>query len=357
MGRREDMQNRVLIIPAAGKSSRFPNMRPKWMLTHPDGKTMIEKVVENVSKGEFDKIYITILDEHCEKYDADVFLDQAFAGYKGLEYIVIDSTNSPAETIYKTLVEADISNALITIKDSDGLVDMDYKQEYPYVAGLKISPDSTIRQLQNKSFLEVNDSGYIKNIVEKKIISDIICVGVYSVYSNDFKRFYLELSEFCDDEIYVSDIVLSIITNTVSYITHIEAKSLVDWGTLEEWEKEKDKYQTYFCDIDGVIVQNYAKYGVKNWGNTTEFIESNVIKLLELQKSGSKIVLTSSRPEYSIKELIEKMVERYGFERMDFIADCTHSHRVVINDFAASNKYPSCSAVSIPRNGNLKDYL
>ena len=24
-----------LIIPMAGKSSRFPNMRPKWMLTHP----------------------------------------------------------------------------------------------------------------------------------------------------------------------------------------------------------------------------------------------------------------------------------------------------------------------------------
>ena len=26
---------RSLVIPMAGKSSRFPNMRPKWMLTHP----------------------------------------------------------------------------------------------------------------------------------------------------------------------------------------------------------------------------------------------------------------------------------------------------------------------------------
>ena len=24
-----------LIVPIAGKSSRFPNIRPKWMLTHP----------------------------------------------------------------------------------------------------------------------------------------------------------------------------------------------------------------------------------------------------------------------------------------------------------------------------------
>lgn len=28
-----------LIVPCAGKSSGFPNMRPKWMLTHPEGET------------------------------------------------------------------------------------------------------------------------------------------------------------------------------------------------------------------------------------------------------------------------------------------------------------------------------
>ena len=33
----------TLLIPCAGKSNRFPNMKPKWMLTHPDGKLMIEK--------------------------------------------------------------------------------------------------------------------------------------------------------------------------------------------------------------------------------------------------------------------------------------------------------------------------
>jgi hypothetical protein len=26
----------TLILPVAGKSSRFPNMRPKWLLTMPD---------------------------------------------------------------------------------------------------------------------------------------------------------------------------------------------------------------------------------------------------------------------------------------------------------------------------------
>ena len=35
-----------LIIPVAGKSSRYPGMRPKWLLTMPDGKLMLEKSIE-----------------------------------------------------------------------------------------------------------------------------------------------------------------------------------------------------------------------------------------------------------------------------------------------------------------------
>ena len=31
-----------LILPVAGQSSRYPNMRPKWLITMPDGKLMIE---------------------------------------------------------------------------------------------------------------------------------------------------------------------------------------------------------------------------------------------------------------------------------------------------------------------------
>ena len=36
-----------LILPVAGQSSRYPNMRPKWLITMPDGKLMIEKSVSD----------------------------------------------------------------------------------------------------------------------------------------------------------------------------------------------------------------------------------------------------------------------------------------------------------------------
>lgn len=355
MDKISNTKNRVLIIPAAGKSTRFPNMRPKWMLTHPDGMTMIEKVVKNTRLGYFDKTYIVVLKEHCDKYNADVFLDQAFKGYTDLEFIVIDKSNSPAETVFKAIEEAELSSdTLITIKDSDGLVDIDYYQTQPFIAGMTIDSESNVRNIQNKSFIQATDSGYVEDIVEKEIISDKICVGVYCTYAGSFKMSFMDLSRFRgDQEIYVSEVM---IFDHIPY-NYLEAKSLTDWGTLEEWEKEKDKYKTYFVDIDGVIVKNHAKYGIKNWNNTTEFLEDNVKKLLELQNNGAKLVLTSSRPEKSIKELIKKMREEYGFRHIDFVANCTHAHRVVVNDFAKSNKYPSCSAVSIPRDGNLKDYL
>ena len=50
----------TLIIPCAGKSSRFPNMKPKYMLTHPDGKLMIEKAMENINLEVFNRVIITI---------------------------------------------------------------------------------------------------------------------------------------------------------------------------------------------------------------------------------------------------------------------------------------------------------
>ena len=49
---------RSLIIPMAGKSSRFPNMRPKWMLTHPmSNRFMAIESILGLNLNFFDKIY------------------------------------------------------------------------------------------------------------------------------------------------------------------------------------------------------------------------------------------------------------------------------------------------------------
>ena len=46
----------TLIIPCAGRSSRYPNLRPKWLLTHPDGDLMLEKVVDALTINGLDLV-------------------------------------------------------------------------------------------------------------------------------------------------------------------------------------------------------------------------------------------------------------------------------------------------------------
>ena len=57
---------KILILPVAGKSARYPGMRPKWLLTMPNGKLMIEQSVSKIDCEKFDKVYVVALKEHIK---------------------------------------------------------------------------------------------------------------------------------------------------------------------------------------------------------------------------------------------------------------------------------------------------
>ena len=114
--------------------------------------------------------------------------------------------------------------------------------------------------------------------------------------------------------------------------------------------------KTYFVDVDGVLVKNVGKYGENNWETEPELLMDNVSALIEIQKNGAQIILTSSRGHLSLSNVITKL-EKAGLTIDDFVPNCNHSERVLINDFAPTNSYPSCSAINIPRNGDLGEYL
>ena len=120
----------------------------------------------------------------------------------------------------------------------------------------------------------------------------------------------------------------------------------------------RNKYITYFFDIDGVICKNVGKYGNKNWYNSTELIENNVERLLQIQKNKGRIVLATSRDKKAVDIVIDLLSKRgINIPERDIITDCYHSKRVIVNDFAPTNPYPSCEAVNLPRNGLIEDYI
>lgn len=349
----------TLIIPCAGRSSRFPNMRPKYLLTHPDGKLMVQKAIEAMDFEMFDQVVIVIVKFHCEIYEADLILNQAFAGSRKIRICILDDfTSCAAETIYQTINKLNITGS-ITIKDSDN------KVEYPgmgdrdnFVVGKRLSLNDKMSNIPAKSFIRINSDRLLLDIIEKKIVSDIVCLGVYGFKDvNIFTTAYQKLlKKNVRGEIYISHVLSYILKEGREPFFFKECTHYEDWGTLEEWKVTQNKCATYFVDFDGVLIKNSGRFGRINWNNNFEMIESNCAILRERQLEGAQIIITTSRPE-EYRRVIEKLLDKVGLRPFAILMGLNHAPRFLINDFAPSNPYPTAMGISIPRNGKLNDYL
>ena len=348
----------TLIIPCAGKSSRFPNMKPKYILTHPDGKLMLEKAIERMNLDIFDRIIITIVKPHDEKHDIKLILNQVFKDNSKVEICVLDDfTSSASETIYLTLKKMNVTGSIV-VKDSDNCVGVNLDKNIKnMIVGCDLREYKEVPNIPGKSFLIINEQNIIQDIVEKKIVSSIICLGVYCFKdSSDFIKAYQNMiSNKISGEMYISHIVSYLISKGYIFES-VMVQFYNDWGTLTEWQAEQKKYRTYFIDVDGVIMKNSGKYGKINWSNNHEYLDENVAAIKRLQDNGGQIVITTSRTE-DFRSDLEKLLSDAGIKPYAILMGLNHAQRVLINDFAPTNPYPSCSAISLPRNSSIDDYL
>ena len=326
-----------VIIPCAGASSRFPNMRPKYLLTNYAGKLMVENAAEHyISKH---RVTIVILKEHDEKYLARKKLEEAF-GNK-VDIVVLDKTTSgPADTVYQAIKRGRVNlSSPLLIKDCDGFYKTEEKEgNIIYVA--KLSKHPRIRTAGAKSYTLANDQGIINSVVEKRIVSDHFCVGGYQFettqsYINAFEKLSIT------SEIFVSNIVDYMISKDNIFFES-EVENFIDVGTAEDWFDFNNK-PTYFCDIDGTIVKSKWDYN-----EPCEPLWDNITALLKEKRRGCKIVFTTSRSE-KYNKLTLNMLDELGFGGCLLIMGIHHSKRILINDYANSNPYPTAVAVNIKR--------
>lgn len=349
----------TLIIPCAGKSNRFPNMKPKWMLTHPDGELMIEKAIKGLNTEIFDRIIITIVKPHEEKYEAGLILSQVFKNNPKIEICLLDDfTGSASETVYLTLEKMDVHGAIV-IKDSDNCVKVTLPNPVKNsITGFDLHKHPDISNIPGKSFLIVNEQNIIEDIIEKRVISNVICLGVYAFENADlFKNAYLALlNKKIAGEMFISHVISYILSSKKHIFLALEAFGYEDWGTLAEWHQVQKKFRTYFVDVDGVLMKNCGKYGSINWSNNTTVIQENMEVIRSLQQKGAQIVITTSRTEEYRTDL-EKILYENGIKPYAILMGMNHSARVIINDFAPTNPYPSGIAITLPRNSSIKEYL
>ena len=355
---------RTLIIPCSGKSSRFKNMRPKYLLTYPTGEIMVEKCISGLNLKEFDRVIVTIVKEHSEKYESEIILSQVFESYTepAVEICVLpEFTTCQSETVYETIRRMKIMGEIV-VKDSDNYIAVSEMPHGNFIAGLNINTfPKEIFRLNSKSFIITNNQDIVTDIIEKKIKSDCICVGMYGFSdAEQFCRTYQDLLEnfnFAEsNEIYLSHIISYMIGTGTEIFRCLYVLDFEDWGTPMDWKIVQSKMQTYFIDLDGVIFVNRGKYGTKTWKNDNELLESNMQCIRDLYCNGAQIVVTTARSSEYVP-FINEVFEKEGIKLHAIVTDCNHSSRILINDFSTTNTYPSCRAISIPRNANLNDYL
>lgn len=362
----------TLIIPAAGKSSRFPGVKPKYLLTHADGRLMIEHVIDaclESNKNQFSTLAVTILQQHQERYQAATVLKQLIEQkykqrYKFTSFEIVclsEPTTSAAQTVAHTITELTknpehkrFSNKhRLTIKDCDSVVEFEVNEDDISVVGVDLQ-DQDVRDVAAKSFIVYTGDNIVTDIVEKSVISNIVCTGVYGFQSAvAFLHAYSALRLYRpQEELYVSQVMQYMITN--GYMPRLQfAKRFEDWGTLERWRDEQARHKTYFWDIDGVICKNIGKYGDVNWmsDHNIEFLPNNLKTLKKLYNAGNRIILTTSRPLAAATRVVDAL--RYDhdihIDLRDVIVDLPHSGRVLINDFAPTNPYPSATAINVER--------
>lgn len=345
-----------LIIPAAGRSSRFPNVKPKWMLTHPNGNLMVIEAIKGLNLADFTKIYLVVLKEHIELYKCFAGIHQAFEELgvaDKFEMIQLEEqTQSQPETVALAIEKCDMDGS-IYIKDTDNFFVTDVSP----INQISTSSLELFQQVNagNKSYVMVNHSGIVTNIAEKNIISSSFCVGGYSFRdAKEYLNYYKSLKN--DHSLYISHIIFKMILDGVHFKA-VQVSDYADWGTLADWNHYKRNFATLFIDIDGVLVYNSSRYFEPQWGESSA-IKENAAVINKLYASGKvQVILTTSRSSDYKNETIEQL-KREGILYHQIIFDLFHAKRMIINDYAASNPYKCCEAINLKRNStNLQDLL
>lgn len=345
------MENKVnIIVPAAGLSSRFPDMKPKYLLYDFDHKLMLQRALTPYANY---NIVIGILREHDEKYHASKFIKHEFGD--SVQIVILDTlTKGPADTVYQIIKKSNIDlTDGILVKDCDNFFDHTIS-DGNYVCVSNISEHEILKKLAAKSFIIYNDQDIVTDIIEKKVVSDTFCVGGYK-----FERAALFVEMFekirSTKEVFVSDVIQQCMINHHVF-TKKSVTNYVDVGTAEDWFEYNDK-PVIFCDIDGTLIINQSRVGTNSYLDDAVPLQNNVNRLLKLQEDGSQFIFTTARPK-SFTDQTKKLLDTLGFVNYDLLMGLQNSKRILINDFNKSNPYPRAIAINIKRDSdNLSDFI
>lgn len=345
-----------LLVTLGGLSTRFGLKRPKWMLTHPRGHTMLEAVIRGVySPLHFDEIILAVTDQVMQEFDLDgATILRACAEFPVTLCHLQGASRSQLETAARCVEQFGLQGPVL-VKDCDSYFEWDgsaWPRSGVFVH--RVSQNDQIPRLQNKSFAIASprDSLLIDRISEKKMASDVICIGGYLFESaQDIVSSYQALSIDAVGPLFMSDAVNDCILRYGAKFQHIHATRYIDWGTFEEWKAYTARFKNWIIDIDGTILSNTSRFGPKQWG-TGAPLTRTVEALSKLDPEYNHVTLMSARPK-GMLALTMAELSRHRIRYDELILGALHAPRSVVNDFNDSTAaYPMATAVNVLRDSD-----
>jgi phosphoglycolate phosphatase-like HAD superfamily hydrolase len=111
--------------------------------------------------------------------------------------------------------------------------------------------------------------------------------------------------------------------------------------------------KTIFCDIDGCLVKHTGNM-TQQMENTPELLPGVKDKLVEWERAGYKIILTTGRRE-SLRDVTERMLTSLGIFWDVLIMGLPRGARIVINDIKPGTTEPMALAWSPERNKGFEE--
>lgn len=223
-----------IILPMAGNGQRFFDAGydlPKPLIDV-NGKPMFVRVLDNIKYGT--DIHVIIRKDHAEKYNLDKLIHQYAPD--AVVYILDEPTQGAAETVLKAVDKTSDEGCLVANCDQLMVWDKDKFYGTNNTAGTIL----TFTPKHNKpihSYVTLDENGYVTDLAEKRMISNIATVGVY--YFNSQKTFaqaatrMFEANDRTNGEFYLAPVYNYIHGNVSTY--HCE--EFLGMGTPEELQQ------------------------------------------------------------------------------------------------------------------------
>ena len=348
--------HRTLLLPCAGKSTRYPGTRPKWMLTLPEGDLALARAAASMPAGSHDRMIVAVRADHDARYGAADLLRRVFGDR--VEVIVLEhDTRGPADTVAEMIRRADVSGPF-AIKDADSFFDPAPLPDGSFVALSDVRRSPHMTNVGAKSFAVINENGLVVEMVEKSLASNFVSVGLYGFAdAGAYLESFDGLAAGADGgECFVSHVMNRAIADGL-VVTPVDVTGLIDVGTLEDWRRHVRARGTIVTDLDGVVFENHSRYFPPYWTDADKPIAANVAALVGWQEKGAQLIFMTARPE-EYREKTEVALKALGLKPHALVMGCLHGRRFLVNDHAPSNPHPAAVAVNTERNSpTLADHL